>query len=48
LLCVRSRTGPLAWNGMIAGWLPSLLFLSWTILITVMLLKAIKQQEAEG
>jgi hypothetical protein len=48
LLCVRSRTGPLAWNGMIAGWLPSVLFLFWTILMTVMLLKAIKQQEAEG
>jgi hypothetical protein len=48
LLCVRTKTGPLAWNGMIAGWLPSLLFLSWVILMTVMLLNAIKQQEAEG
>jgi hypothetical protein len=47
-LCVLSRTGPLAWNGMIAGWPPSLLFVSWTIVMTVMLLKAIKQQEAEG
>jgi hypothetical protein len=48
MLCVLSRTGPLAWNGMIAGWPPSLLFLAWTIVMTVMLLKAIKQQEAEG
>jgi hypothetical protein len=48
MLCVLSRTGPLAWNGMIAGWPPSFLFLSWTIVMTVMLLKAIKQQEAEG
>jgi hypothetical protein len=48
LLCVLSRTGPLAWNGMIAGWPPSILFLSWTILMTVILLKAIKRQEAEG
>ena len=48
MLCVLSRTGPLAWNGMIAGWPPSLLFLTWTIVMTVMLLKAIKQQETEG
>lgn len=48
MLCVLSRTGPLAWNGMIAGWPPSLLFLAWTIVMTVILLKAIKQQEAEG
>jgi hypothetical protein len=48
MLCVLSRTGPLAWNGMIAGWPPSLLFLAWTVVMTVMLLKAIKQQEAEG
>jgi hypothetical protein len=48
LLCVLYKTGPFAWNGIIAGALPSLAFFPWVILMAVMLTKAIKQQEAEG
>jgi hypothetical protein len=48
LLCVLYKAGPFAWNGSVAGGLPSLAFFPWTILMAVMLTRAIKQQEAEG
>jgi hypothetical protein len=48
LLCVLYKTGPFAWDGIIASGLPALTFLPWTILMAVMLTKAIKQQKAEG
>ena len=47
MLCVLYKTGPLAWNGIIAGGLPSLVFFPWVILMAVMLTRAIKQQETE-
>lgn len=47
LLCVLARTGPLAWDGFVAGGIESIVFVPWTLLMCVMLLKAIKQQEAE-
>jgi hypothetical protein len=47
LLCVLARTGPLAWDGFVAGGIESIVFVPWTLLMCVMLLKAIKQQEVE-
>jgi hypothetical protein len=47
LLCVLARTGPLAWDGIVAGGIESIVFIPWTLLMCVMLLKAIKQQETE-
>jgi hypothetical protein len=46
LLLVLTRTGPFAWDGVIAGLLP-FIFFPWCILMTPLLLRAIKQQEAE-
>jgi hypothetical protein len=46
VLCVLTRTGPFAWDGAITGTLDNLI-MPWTILMCVMLLKAIKRQEAE-
>jgi hypothetical protein len=43
---VLTRTGPFAWDGAITGTLDNLI-MPWTILMCVMLLKAIKRQEAE-
>ena len=47
VLCVQFRAGPLAWNGVLAGALPSLVFFSWVILMTFGLIKAINQQALE-
>ena len=47
LLCVLARTGPLAWDGFVAGGIESIVFVPWTLLMCVMLLKAIRQQEVE-
>lgn len=46
LLLVLTQTGPFAWDGVIAGLLP-FIFFPWCILMTPLLLRAIKQQEAE-
>jgi hypothetical protein len=46
MLLVLTRTGPFAWDGVIAGLLP-FIFFPWCILMTPLLLRAIKQQEAE-
>ncbi len=49
LLCVLYKTGPFAWDGILASLWPALTFLLWTILMAVMLTRAItQQQEAEG
>jgi hypothetical protein len=50
LLCWIFKTGPLAWNGFLAGGLPTLLFVPWSILMAVVLIRAINQeaQEAQG
>jgi hypothetical protein len=47
VLCVQFRTGPFAWNGVLAGALPSLVFFSWVILTSLALVKAINQQALE-
>jgi hypothetical protein len=46
VVCVLTHTGPFAWDGPITGILDNLI-MPWTILMCVMLLKAIKRQEAE-
>jgi len=48
LLCVLYKTGPFAWDGIMASTVPAFTFLPWTILMAFMLTKAIKQQEAES
>jgi hypothetical protein len=48
VLCVVTRTGPLAWDGIIAGGLPPLALFSWTIVMGVMLLRAIRLQESDA
>jgi len=39
------KTGPLAWNGLLAFWIPVVVFTVWLCLITAMLLRAINEQE---
>jgi hypothetical protein len=46
--CALTRTGPFAWDGRVASGLENLGFLPWTVLMLVVLLKAIKQQEVAG
>lgn len=41
------RSGPLAWNGLIAWWLPVVVFFIWIALMTVLLFRAINAQMAE-
>jgi hypothetical protein len=40
------KSGPFAWNGLIAFWIPASIFGIWFTVMTPMLLKAINQQEA--
>jgi hypothetical protein len=40
------KTGPFAWNGLLAFWVPAIVFGSWFTVMTPMLLRAIKQQAA--
>ena len=40
-------SGPLAWNGLFAMVIPSIAFLIWKITMIVMLLRAVKSEEAE-
>lgn len=44
---VYFHDGPLAWDGLIAFYLPIPVYVSWTILTPVMVLRAIAQQERE-
>jgi hypothetical protein len=39
------KSGPLAWNGLLAFWIPVVVFTVWLCLITAMLLRAINEQE---
>jgi len=41
------RTGPFAWNGLLAFWVPFSVFGAWMIVIGVLLLKALKAQAHE-
>ncbi|EHB55481.1 hypothetical protein MycrhDRAFT_2675 [Mycolicibacterium rhodesiae JS60] len=36
------KTGPLAWNGLLAWWLPVLVFAVWLVIVTIYLRKAIE------
>jgi hypothetical protein len=40
-----TQTGPFAWDGLLGGGLESLGFLPWTVMMTFVLLRAIRQQE---
>jgi hypothetical protein len=41
------KTGPLAWNGMFAFWIPLTVFTIWIIVTSVMLVKAVDIEAAE-
>lgn len=41
------KTGPFAWNGVLAWWLPLTLFVIWMVTFTFLLLAAIRRQEQE-
>lgn len=41
------KTGPLAWNGVFAFWIPLTVFCIWLIVVTVMLVKAVDIEAAE-
>lgn len=38
------KTGPFAWNGILAFWIPLVIFFIWMIVMTVMTLKAMNRQ----
>ena len=38
------KTGPFAWNGILAFWLPLIVFMGWYIVMCFVLLKVIKEQ----
>jgi len=42
------KTGPFAYNGLLAFWIPAGTFGPWFIVICVYLIKAIRRQQAEG
>lgn len=42
------KSGPFAWNGLFAWWIPLPVFVSWMISMTYFLLEAIKRQEREA
>lgn len=41
------KSGPLAWNGVLAWWVPLTAFGTWVLVMTVVLLKAIAREAAE-
>jgi hypothetical protein len=41
------KTGPLAWNGIIAFWIPLAVFVVWWVTTTIMLVKAVDVEAAE-
>lgn len=41
------KTGPFAWNGLLSFWLAAAAFFAWTIVMAVLLIRAIKNQLAE-
>jgi hypothetical protein len=47
-IAFNTRTGPFAWNGLLVFWTPLSLFGLWIIVISVLLFKAISQQQAEA
>jgi hypothetical protein len=43
-----TKTGPFAWNGLLANMLPSLVYFAWKIATPIMLLRAITSEEEEA
>lgn len=41
------KSGPFAWNGVLAWWIPLTLFVVWMVTTTCLLLRAIRRQELE-
>jgi hypothetical protein len=41
------RTGPLAWDGLLAFWIPSMVYLVWKIATPIILLNAVKSEAEE-
>jgi hypothetical protein len=46
-LSIWFTTGPLAWNGLVAYWIPVFAFAFWILGMSLLLLRAIARQEAE-
>ncbi len=42
------KTGPFAWNGLIAFWLPACIFGPWFFVVSIYVIKAARQQAADG
>jgi len=42
------KTGPFAWNGVIAFWIPAAIFGPWFFIVSIYVMKAARQQAAEG
>lgn len=42
------KTGPFAWNGLFVFWLPLVIISLWTIVMIILLFKALSRQEASG
>ena len=40
------KTGPFAWNGLLAFWVPLVIFFVWFLVMFVALLKTIREQES--
>ena len=48
-LCIFFKTGPFAWNGLIAFWLLAIAYVIWVLTITaVLLIRVIPEQEREA
>jgi hypothetical protein len=46
-LDIFTKTGPIAWNGWLAWWVLVIAFFAWLIVVSVVLLRAIRNQETE-
>lgn len=47
-MAVLFKTGPLAWNGLLAWWLPVVDFGIWFFVMTVLLIKGIRREAAQA
>jgi hypothetical protein len=45
-LCVMFKTGPFAWDGILAFWIPAVLVGSWANVFAMLMAKSLKQQPA--
>jgi hypothetical protein len=46
-LAVFFKEGPFAWNGLVGFWVPVVMFASWLVVTTVLLLRAIERERAD-